>query len=52
LLRQFFQKYASFLTVMQEHLDHAIRLLYNHPWKCLNWKTPYQALAEELLHLV
>jgi len=52
LLRQFFPKYTSFLTVTQEHLDHAIHLFNNRPWKCLNWETPYQALAEELLHLV
>ena len=47
-----FPKYRSFLTVTQEHLDHAIHLLNNRPRKCLNWETPYQALAEELLHLV
>ena len=52
LLRQFFPKYRSFLTVTQEHLDHAIHLLNNRPRKCLNWETPYQALAEELLHLI
>jgi IS30 family transposase len=52
LLRQFFPKYRSFLTVTQEHLDHAIHLLNNRPRKCLNWETPYKALAEELLHLV
>jgi IS30 family transposase len=51
LLRQFFPKYKSFLTVTQEDLDHAIHLLNNRPRKCLDWKTPYQALAEELLHL-
>lgn len=51
-LRQFFPKYTSFLTVTQEHLDYAIHLFNNRPQKCLNWKTPYQALAEELLHLV
>jgi IS30 family transposase len=45
LLRQFFPKYRSFSTVMQEHLDHATRLLNSRPRKCLNWKTPYQALA-------
>jgi len=52
LLRQFFPKYRSFSTVTQEHLDHATCLLNSRPRKCLNWKTPYQALAEELLHLV
>jgi IS30 family transposase len=52
LLRQFFLKYRNFSTVTQEHLDHATRLLNNCPRKCLNWETPYQALAEELLHLV
>ena len=51
LLRQFFPKYTSFLTVTQEHLDKAIHLLNNRPRKCLNWNTPYQALAEEVLHL-
>jgi IS30 family transposase len=40
------------MRVTQEYLDHAIHLLDNRPRKCLNWKTPYQALAEELLHLV
>jgi transposase-like protein len=39
-------------TRMQEPLDHAIHLLNNRPRKCLNWKTPYPASAEELLHLV
>jgi IS30 family transposase len=52
LLRQFFPKDTSFLTVTQEHLDHTIHLQGNRPRTCLNWKTPYQALAEELLHLV
>ena len=52
LSRQFFPKDMSFLTVTQEHLDHAIHLLNNRPRKCLNWETPYKALAEELLHLV
>ena len=51
LLRQFFPKYTSFLTVTQEDLDFAIHLLNNRPRKCLDWKTPYQAWAEELLHL-
>ena len=51
LLRQFFPKYTSFLTVTQEYLDYAIHLLNNRPRKCLDWKTPYQAWAEELLHL-
>jgi len=36
LLRQFFPKYTSFLTVTQEHLDHAIHLLGNRPRKCFN----------------
>jgi IS30 family transposase len=52
LLRQFFPKYTSFLAVTQEHLDHDIYLLNNRPRKCLDWETPYQAFAEELLHLV
>lgn len=51
LLRQFFPKYTSFLTVTQEQLDYAIQLLNNRPRKCLHWKTPYQAFAEEVLHL-
>jgi IS30 family transposase len=38
--------------VTPEHLDHGIHLLSNRPRKCLDWKTPYQALAEELLFLV
>jgi len=45
-------KYTSFLTVTQERLDHAIHPLDKRPRKCLNWKTIYQTLAEELLHLV
>lgn len=52
LLRQFFPKHTSFLTVTQEQLDHATHLLNNRPRRCLNWKTPYQALYEELLHLI
>lgn len=51
LLRHFFPKYTSFLMVTQEHLDKVIHLLNNCLRKCLNWRTPYQALAEELLHL-
>jgi len=52
LLRQFSPKHTSFLTVTLVHLNYATRQLNNHPWKCLNWKPPYQALAEELLHLI
>ncbi len=52
LLRQFLPKHTSLLTVTQKHLDHAIHLLNNRSRKCLNWKTPYQVLAEELLQLV
>ena len=51
LLRQFFPKHTSLLMVTQELLDIAVHLLNNRPRKCLNWKTPYQAFAEELLHL-
>jgi transposase, IS30 family len=52
LLRQFFPKYKSFLTVTQKQLNQAINLLNNCPRKCLNWKTPFYALSEEVLHLV
>jgi len=52
LLRQFFPKYKNFLMVTQEHLNQAIHLLNNRPRKCLNWKTPFQVLAEEVLHLI
>lgn len=52
LLHPFSPKSTSFLTGTQEHLDHAIHLLNNRPRKSLNWKTPYPALAEELLYLV
>ncbi|MBL9072480.1 MAG: IS30 family transposase, partial [Tabrizicola sp.] len=47
-LRQFLPKGADLRQFSQRDLDHIARLMNNRPRKTLGWKTPAQALAEEI----
>jgi len=48
LLRQFLPKGADLKQYSQRDLSHIARLMNDRPRKTLGWKTPSQALAEEL----
>lgn len=51
LLREFFPKGHDLATVTDQQLAEAIRLINNHPRKCLGWKSAHEAFMEELSHL-
>ncbi|MCE4967182.1 IS30 family transposase [Staphylococcus chromogenes] len=51
LLREFFPKKTDLAKVTQEELDYALNSINHRPRKCLNWKTSYEILISELLHL-
>jgi len=44
LLRQFFPKGTDFNEFSEEEIDKAAALINNRPWKCLNYRTPYEVL--------
>lgn len=48
LLRQFLPKGADLRQFSQRDLDHIAKLMNDRPRKTLGWKTPTQALAEEI----
>ena len=48
LLRQFLPKGADLRQFSQRDLDAIAKLMNDRPRKTLNWKTPSQALAEEI----
>ena len=48
LLRQFLPKGADLRQFTQRDLEHIAKLMNDRPRKTLGWKTPAQALAEEI----
>ena len=48
LLRQFFPKGTDLSGISQTELNDVARLMNQRPRKTLGWKTPEQAMAEEL----
>ena len=48
LLREFFPKKTDFARVSKEELLHVLLLLNHRPRKCLQFKTPFEALVQEL----
>ena len=48
LLRQFMPKGTDLSTISQTELNDVARLMNQRPRKTLGWKTPEEAMAEEL----
>ena len=48
LLRQFFPKGPDLSTISQSELNDVARLMNQRPRKTLGWKTPEDAMAEDL----
>lgn len=46
--RVFFPKKTDLRTVNQADLDRVVEILRNTPMKCLDWRTPEEALQEEI----
>lgn len=51
LLREYMPKRTSFDTYSDEQISSFIHKLNCRPRKCLNWKTPYEAFFDTVLHL-
>jgi IS30 family transposase len=51
LLRQYFPKYMDLLNVSPSRLAKAVASINNRPRKCLNYRTPAEAFAEEFFAL-
>ncbi|RBA66822.1 IS30 family transposase, partial [Xanthomonas oryzae pv. oryzae] len=51
LLRQFLPKGADLSTVSQEYLNHIALLMNTRPRQTLGWKTPSEAMEEEIAAL-
>jgi len=49
LLRQFMPKGADLSKASQEYLNNVVDLMNARPRRTLGWKTPYQALEEEIV---
>lgn len=51
LLREFFPKGHDFAEVTDKQLADAIRLINNHPRKCLGWRSAHEAFMDQVLLL-
>ncbi|OWB25704.1 IS30 family transposase, partial [Xanthomonas oryzae] len=51
LLRQFLPKGADLSTVSQEYLNHIALLMNTRPRQTLGWKTPSEAMEEDIAAL-
>lgn len=52
LLREFFPKKTNFDPISQAHIQAAVDLINHRPRKCLGWRTPHEAIQEQVLHLI
>lgn len=50
-LEHFFPRETDLAKVAQDELDYALNSINHRPRKYLNWKTSYEILNSELLHL-
>ena len=52
LLREFFPKKTDLAQVTEQELVDALLKINGRPRKCLNWKTPFEVLQHDVLHLI